>query len=64
MSILELLLPILEVAGVFKFICNDFGNFLNRNKKPDTYFVASLDVKAWNSEIWFFWQISGKKRVC
>ena len=44
-STLELLLPILEVAGFFKFICNDYGSFLNPNKEPGTYFATSLETK-------------------
>ena len=44
-SILELLLPILEVAGFLKFICNDYDSFLNPNKEPGTYFATSLEAK-------------------
>ena len=42
---LGLLLPILEVVGFFKFICDDAGNFLNPKYLPCTYFVTSLEVK-------------------
>ena len=42
-STLELLLPILEVAGFLKFIYNDYGSFLNPNKEPRSYFVTSLE---------------------
>ena len=44
-STLELLLPILEVAGFLKFICNDYDSFLNPNKEPITYFVNGFDIK-------------------
>ena len=44
-STLELLLPILEVAGFFKFICNYYGSFLNPNKESGTYFATSLEAK-------------------
>ena len=48
---LGLLLPILEVIGFFKFICDDAGNFLNPKYLPGTYFVTSLEVKPSNSGI-------------
>ena len=60
-STLELLLPILNVAGFLKFFCNDYGSFLNPNKEPGTSFVASLDVKPWNSGMWFFFDKSLEK---
>ena len=41
-----MLLPILEVGGIFEFICKDFCNFLNPNKEQATYLATSLDVKA------------------